>query len=219
MARREKAAAGEAARGPVIRDRIVELRRVPARELAAHARNWREHPDEQRTAMRAVLEEIGYAGAVLARQADDGALHLIDGHLRTETTPDALIPVLVLDVTAEEAEKLLATVDPLAALARPNPEILSPLLRDLQARGDTLVKLVWPDYMLEPLLAVDWTPVAVDPDAHPAVPPKSHDIAFTPEQWAVVERAIARVRGAAQDGDVSQGRAVELICADYLAGE
>ena len=42
---------------------------------------------------------------------------LIDGHLRAETTPDQLVPVLVLDVDENESHKLLATLDPLAAMA------------------------------------------------------------------------------------------------------
>src|SRR6202050_1285053 len=44
-------------------------------------------------------------------------LMLIDGHLRAETTPDQLVPVLVLDVDENESHKLLATLDPLAAMA------------------------------------------------------------------------------------------------------
>ena len=42
---------------------------------------------------------------------------LIDGHLRAETTPDAVVPVLVLDVDEAEADKILLTHDPLAAMA------------------------------------------------------------------------------------------------------
>ena len=59
-------------------------------------------------ALRALLTEIGYADALIARELPDGQLQLIDGHLRAETTPDEQVPVLVLDVTEEEADKLLA---------------------------------------------------------------------------------------------------------------
>ena len=79
--------------------------------------NWRRHPARQAAALRGVLEEIGYADALLARVLPDGRLMLIDGHLRAETTPDQLVPVLVLDVDENEANKLLATLDPLAAMA------------------------------------------------------------------------------------------------------
>jgi hypothetical protein len=63
------------------------------------------------------LAEVGYADALLARELPDGTLQLVDGHLRAETTPDAQVPVLVLDVDAAEADKILLTLDPLAALA------------------------------------------------------------------------------------------------------
>ena len=100
-----------------IRDRIKELRRVRASELAPNPRNWRRHPDAQRDALRGVLAEIGYADALLARELPDGRLELIDGHLRAETTPDTLVPVLVLDVDEQEALKILLTHDPLADMA------------------------------------------------------------------------------------------------------
>jgi hypothetical protein len=115
-----------------IRDRIVELRRVRARDLRANPKNWRKHPEKQRAALRGLLEEIGYAGALLARETDDDALELIDGHLRAETTPDELVPVLVLDVTEKEAEMLLATHDPLAAMAETDDAALAGLLASLK---------------------------------------------------------------------------------------
>ena len=100
-----------------IRDRIKELRRVRASELVPNPHNWRTHPDAQRNALRGVLAEIGYADALLTRELSDGRLELVDGHLRAETTPDAMVPVLVLDVDDQEALKILLTHDPLADMA------------------------------------------------------------------------------------------------------
>jgi hypothetical protein len=113
-----------------IRDRIREFRRVPASALQQHPRNWRVHPAEQQAALQGVLREIGYANALLARELSDGSLELIDGHLRAATTPDQLVPVLVLDVTAAEADKILLTHDPLAGLAETNAEQLNALLAE-----------------------------------------------------------------------------------------
>jgi len=108
---------GDDERASGFRDRIRELRRVPAERLIANPKNWRTHPKAQREAMRAVLAEIGYAGALLARETDAGELMLIDGHLRAESTPGELVPVLVLDVNEAEADKILLTFDPLSAMA------------------------------------------------------------------------------------------------------
>ncbi len=71
-----------------IRDRVVELRRVRARELVPNPKNWRRHPKAQAEALRGLLGEIGNADALLARELPDGRLQLIDGHLRAETMPD-----------------------------------------------------------------------------------------------------------------------------------
>jgi len=73
------------------------------------------------------LSEIGYADALLARE-QDGSLVLVDGHLRRSLDPDQVVPVLVLDVSEEEADKLLLTLDPLAGLAGSDPGRLSDLL-------------------------------------------------------------------------------------------
>ena len=64
-----------------IRDRVKELRRVKAGLLRPNPKNWRTHPQAQQDALRGVLAEIGYAGALLARELPDGTLELLDGHL------------------------------------------------------------------------------------------------------------------------------------------
>jgi hypothetical protein len=125
-----------------IRNRVVELRRVRASELQANPRNWRLHPEAQRSALRGLLDEVGYAGALLARERDDGRLELIDGHLRAETTPHEIVPVLVLDVSEQEADKLLATIDPLAALATTDDEALAELLSRIETDSGDVQKLL-----------------------------------------------------------------------------
>ena len=125
-----------------IRDRIRELRRVPAKDLHPNPRNWRTHPLAQRDALRGILAEVGYADALLAREREDGSLELIDGHLRAETTPEAHVPVLVLDVTAAEADKLLTVIDPLAALAGRDDEQLTSLLADVATEHAGLRQLL-----------------------------------------------------------------------------
>ena len=114
-----------------MQDRVKELRRVPASELRANPKNWRRHPPAQEAALRGVLEDIGFADAVIARETEDG-LELIDGHLRQEVMGDQPIPVLIVDVTEEEADKLLLTYDPLAAMAQIDQDQLQHLLQGTQ---------------------------------------------------------------------------------------
>ena len=127
---------------PKIKDRIKELRRVRADELLPNPKNWRMHPREQQDALRGVLSEIGMADAVLARELADGQLMLVDGHLRTDVAVDAKIPVLVLDVNEEEADKLLATIDPLAEMAEMNKEALADLIGDVESTNAAVADML-----------------------------------------------------------------------------
>ncbi len=125
-----------------IRDRIKELRRVPADQLQPNPKNWRKHPESQANALRGVLAEVGIASAVLARETPEGGLMLIDGHLRTETLHNAEIPVLVLDVSEEEADKILATFDPLGAMAESDADALRALLEEVETGSQELADML-----------------------------------------------------------------------------
>ena len=123
-----------------VKDRIKELRRVKASDLQPHPKNWRTHPAGQQNTLKAVLSEIGYADALLARETDEGHLQLIDGHLRAETTPDQQVPVLILD--EQEADKLLATLDPLATLAEVDGEKLQQLLDSCDIHSEPVQQML-----------------------------------------------------------------------------
>ena len=125
-----------------IRDRIKELRRVRASDLRPNPRNWRTHPAAQQDALRGLLAEVGYADALLARELADGTLMLIDGHLRAETTPEAVVPVLVLDVDEAEADKILLTLDPLAGMATTSHDQLASLLADVETENSAVHALM-----------------------------------------------------------------------------
>ena len=125
-----------------IRDRIKEFRRVTASELKPNPKNWRTHPDRQKDVLKGVLAEIGYADALLARELPDGTLELIDGHLRAETTPDQQVPVLVLDLNDDEADKLLAVFDPLASLAGKDDALLAELVDAIETDNAAMQSLL-----------------------------------------------------------------------------
>lgn len=115
-----------------IRDRVVELKRVRANELMPHPKNAREHPESQRTALRAVMGQLGFAGAILAVERD-GKYLVADGHLRTEEMGDREVPVLVLDLSDTEVETLLLTYDPIGAMAKTNKDRLAALLQSYES--------------------------------------------------------------------------------------
>jgi DNA modification methylase len=125
-----------------IRDRVRELRRVRAADLLPHAKNWRKHPPAQAAALRGLLNEIGYADALIARETGEGRLQLIDGHLRAETTPDTMVPVLVVDLSDAEADKLLLTLDPLAGMAEADATRVAELLSTVGTDNEAVAALL-----------------------------------------------------------------------------
>jgi len=132
-----------------IRDRIKKFARVKAASLRPNPKNWRTHPQAQQDALRGMLAEVGIADAVIAFPADGLGpkgdfknLMLLDGHLRVDTLPDQLVPVLVTDLTAEEADKVLATLDPLAGMAEADPEKLKDLLNTVESESEAVQQLL-----------------------------------------------------------------------------
>jgi hypothetical protein len=125
-----------------IRNRVKSLRMVPASDLRPNPKNWRTHPKAQQDALRGVLAEVGLADACLARELEDGSLMLIDGHLRAETLGSGDVPVLILDVNEAEADKLLATLDPLAAMADSDAVKLNELLRSVDTGSEALQQMI-----------------------------------------------------------------------------
>src|SRR5262245_31709028 len=124
------------------RNRIKTHRQVRARDLVPHEHNWRRHPAEQRAALEAILDDVGFARSLLAYELPDGRLKLIDGHLRADLDPDALVTVEVLDVGDEEARKLLLTIDPLAALAQADQAALD-ALRHVTETDQAVLDELW----------------------------------------------------------------------------
>jgi hypothetical protein len=151
-----------------ILDRVKEYRKVRACDLLPHPANWRTHPDVQASALRDLLKEIGFAGAVIARELGDGRLQIIDGHLRVETMGEREVGVRVIDLTAEESGKLLLTYDPLGAMATADQARLEALLAsvrmDSEAVGAMLEKFAgeaaWqvvarPEELIDPPAPID----------------------------------------------------------------
>ena len=126
--------------------RVIDMVRVAADTIRPHPQNWRSHPDGQRTALRAMLREIGFADVLLGRRCRDEAgeefIQLLDGHLRREEMAGHEVPVVLLDLTDEEAAKLLITLDPLAAMSEADPGNLRELMESIQTEDEDVAGLV-----------------------------------------------------------------------------
>jgi len=124
------------------RNRNLAVRRVRASSLVPHPQNWRLHPPGQRAALESLLEEVGFVGTLVAYELPDGRLQLIDGHLRRETLGDEEVDVAVVDLSPQEAAKVLATFDPLAAMAEADERQLAALLDEVQTQSDAVAEML-----------------------------------------------------------------------------
>ena len=204
-----------------IRNRIRELRHVPASDLRPNPKNWRTHPKAQQDALRGILAEVGMADACLARELEDGTLMLIDGHLRAETIGTEVVPVLILDVDEAEADKILATLDPLAAMADSDAVKLDDLLRNIDTGSEALQEMIAATAEQAKLYQVDEAKPPELPDGD-RTPFRQMTFTIHDEQHELIEEAIATAKkSGGGDSDVnenSNGNALAFICKVYIDG-
>jgi len=119
--------------GPPAQAPPLRLLWMDPAELAENPGNWRLHPAAQRAALADVLADVGWAGACLYNECTG---RLIDGHLRRTVALEQggqKVPVLVGSWTEEQERLILATLDPLAAMAGADAGALDVLLKDVQS--------------------------------------------------------------------------------------
>jgi predicted AAA+ superfamily ATPase len=116
--------------------------------LKINPKNWRVHPEGQRSAVTQMLEDVGFVGALVARQKGK-SLELLDGHLRADIADDSKVPVVVVDLTDDEADKILATYDPLAGLALTDTGKLDDLLKGITFEENAELRRMLTDLMVK----------------------------------------------------------------------
>lgn len=110
-----------------IKNRIVGQGQESPEQLLANPKNWRIHPNHQRTALLKVLDIVGWVSPVIVNQTTG---HLIDGHLRVTVAmerDEQTIPVLYIALSEQEENVILATLDPIRSLAISDHNIFSKL--------------------------------------------------------------------------------------------
>jgi ParB-like chromosome segregation protein Spo0J len=115
--------------------------RSPA-ELAENPLNWRTHPETQFNALADVIADVGWAGACLFNERTQ---RLIDGHLRKKigiVHGSEKIPVLIGNWSEEQEAKILATLDPIGALAEADKGKLETLLREVSTGSEVLQQML-----------------------------------------------------------------------------
>jgi DNA modification methylase len=114
------------------RNRIVGHSDVPPTDLVPNPRNWRTHPEEQRRALSGALAEVGWVAEVIVNRASG---RVVDGHLRVDLAlarREFSVPVTYVELSDDEERVVLASLDPIGAMADAEALALESLLADLE---------------------------------------------------------------------------------------
>jgi DNA modification methylase len=124
------------------RNRIVGTGEERVDAIVFNPANWRIHPKQQQDALDGVLSDVGWVQNVIVNRTTG---NLVDGHLRVTLADRAgleTVPVTYVELSDAEEKLILATIDPVAAMAATDKAQLDALLRDVQSGNENVQKLI-----------------------------------------------------------------------------
>jgi hypothetical protein len=138
-------------------NRIVGEGQEDPNRLMANPLNWRVHTSEQKKAIGAVLDKVGWVQRVIVNRTTG---HVVDGHLRVASAisnGEPSVPVLYVELSPEEEALVLATLDPISAMAATDNEKLGELIQQIPDVGAEV------EALLAGVMETDWV-AAGDPN-------------------------------------------------------
>lgn len=183
--------------------------------MLAHPKNWRIHPQHQQEALAGVLDSVGWVQQVVVNRRTN---FVLDGHLRAALAISRRekVPVVYVDLSEEEESLVLATIDPVSALAVTDQGKLNELLGDIDVANAAV------DQMLYALLdeanktSLQDEPEPESEEAETSGGRKLDDKkaqikpVLYAEEVAVFEQAIRMT------GERNRGKAIIAICRAFL---
>jgi hypothetical protein len=114
-------------------NRIIEYRPdCLLSEFLDNKRNYRIHPKAQKRGVVKILDRVGKVLPLAAYYSERyGGLTLYNGHLRKNLKPDETWPVVISNLTDEEADFVIMTLDPSTGMADIDYDILNSLTEDV----------------------------------------------------------------------------------------
>lgn len=132
-----------------LRSRNSGFRKIAVKNLIPDPLNWHTHGADQRSALLSIFEEVGFVGALLVRPANDGSknFYLIDGHeragsIRQEYGPDQTVDCAVLNITDDEARKILASHDSIGSMGGVDQVKFDELMKSVEFDNEELDSLI-----------------------------------------------------------------------------
>lgn len=126
----------------MIENRIVGYGDEDPEQLLANPFNYRIHPTYQQEAVSDVLDEVGWVKHVMVNKVTG---HIVDGHLRVMEAikkGESSVPVKYVELTEAEEAEILATFDPIKALAEKNAQRAQALADRVSTRSSALQNVI-----------------------------------------------------------------------------
>lgn len=125
------------------KNRIVGYEEHPASWFVANPRNWRIHGAAQASGLGGILRSVGIVQNVIVNQRTG---NLLDGHLRVTLAlrkgDETTLPVTVVDLSEDEEATILATLDPIGAMAGADRDQLAGLFASIQTDDEAVQELL-----------------------------------------------------------------------------
>lgn len=124
------------------KNRIIGHAEVDPKTLVPNPENWRLHPKNQQEAMEGALDDIGWVQEITINQRTG---LVVDGHLRLDLAlrrGEALVPVKIVDLTPDEEAAVLATLDPISAMAKTDKAKLKSILTIAKSQSVKMQELL-----------------------------------------------------------------------------
>ena len=190
--------------------------------LVANPRNPNKHGDAQVALLAKIIRHQGWRAPITISKRSG---FIVTGHGRLQAAlllQVEKVPVDEQDFATEADEWAHLVADnKISELAKTDYEALSEILHEMKAIPDfDLGLLGMEDHDLEVLLAADWKPPAKESLESSEQPAQAHgmkSIQVTEEQHDIIIRAVQKLRTDEDDKEASEGRCLELICANFLA--
>lgn len=123
-------------------NRIVGHGRMAVQDLTDNPSNWRTHPEHQLAALAGTIDEVGFVRSVTVNQRTG---NLVDGHARVvlaRRRNEPEVEVEFVDLSPEEEETVLLTLDPLAGMVVADRPKLAELLAEAPMRDPAVLEML-----------------------------------------------------------------------------
>ena len=156
------------------RNRIIGHGEQPAISFMANPLNWRIHPKAQRDALTGILGDVGWVQSVIVNKTTG---NVVDGHARIEEAlklgDETPVPFVEVELSEEEEQKILLTLDPISALAAADKANLQALMDSASFDSPALNQML-ADLAADAGLIMD------------NIADESHANEEIPSQWAIM---------------------------------